>query len=275
MRRGLSGRRSAAALVAALGGLLAGCTGSPSSPDQPAEEPAPPSRRERQVERLLARRARAIRADRLPAFVATTVAGDGRRSQVAAFEALGDLPVATRVVRRELDRPGRRRRGVTRVSAQLLVRLDGFDPRPVAASHVLELEQGERRLAGAARPVRAVPGRGRPVDPRRRPGPDRRGRDPGPRPALRGPGRPAAAAGPGGARRRPAATCRSRCDQGVVVLAPSTIDTLRDDGFRPEEIERLGGIAREVDDRDGDPVAVPGGAGPARCCGRPTTSCST
>ena len=59
---------------------------------------------------------------------------------------------------------------------------------------------GRARLAGAARPVRAVPGRRGSVDPGRRPGQEGRGRDPGPRPALRGPGRPAAAAGPGGAR---------------------------------------------------------------------------
>jgi hypothetical protein len=31
------------------------------------------------------------------------------------------------------------------VSAQLLVRLEGFDTRPVPASHVLELEQREER----------------------------------------------------------------------------------------------------------------------------------
>jgi hypothetical protein len=38
------------------------------------------------------------------------------------------------------------------------------------------------------------------------------------------------------------------------MLAPSTNDTLRDDGFGSDTIERLGGIAREVDDRHGDVV---------------------
>ena len=258
MRRGTLGPSLAAALVAALGsGLLTGCTGTPSggpaSPDQPAEEQTPTVATDDQVERLLARRARAIRADRLPAFLATTAAGDGRRSQVAAFEALGDLPVDSASYDvSSIDLVDAT--GVTRVSTQLLVRLDGFDPRPVAASHVLELEQGEdgwRVVRDRFAPSQVVAAPWTLAGAQVRTGEgvilvlDRRSADQGDR-LLR-----LAQA----AREATSAYVPFPRDQGVVVLAPSTIDTLRDDGFRPEEIERLGGIAREVDDRDGDPVA--------------------
>ena len=254
MWRGTLGTWLSAALVSAVAaGLLTGCSGSPSSPDEPREDPTPAVASKRQVQRLLARRARAIRADRLPAFVATTVPGHGRRSQVAAFRALGDLPVATATYDvSSIDRVDDS--GVTRVSTQLLVRLDGFDPRPVAASHVLELEQGERGwrvLRDRFAPSQVVAAPWTLTGARVRTGDgvilvlDRRSEDQGDR-LLRLAQE---------AREATSAYVPFPRGQGVVVLAPSTIDTLRDDGFRPEEIERLGGIAREVDDRDGDPVA--------------------
>lgn len=240
-------------MVGLAAGLLTGCTGGPSSTEEPMDEPTPAVASQQQVERLLARRARAIRADRLPAFVATTVAGEGRRSQVAAFEALGDLPVAQASYEvSSIDRVDDT--DVTRVSTQLLVRLDGFDPRPVAASHVLELEQGEHgwrvvRDRFAPSQVVAAPWTLAGAQVRTGEGVilvlDRHSQDQADR-LLRL------------AQEARAATSSYvpfPREQGVVVLAPSTIDTLRDDGFRPEEIERLGGIAREVDDRRGDPVA--------------------
>ena len=185
--------------------------------------------------------------------MATTVAGADRRSQVAAFEALVDLPVATATYDvSSIDRVDEG--AVTRVSAQLLVRLDGFDPRPVAASHVLELQQGEHgwrvlRDRFAPSQVVAAPWTLAGAQVRKGDGVilvlDRRSADQGDR-LLRLAQE---------AREATSSYVPFPLDHGVVVLAPSTIDTLRDDGFRPEEIQRLGGIAREVDDRDGDPVA--------------------
>ena len=166
---------------------------------------------------------------------------------------LGDLPVATASY--EVSSIDRVDEGaVTRVSTQLLVRLDGFDPRPVAASHVLGLERGEhgwRVLRDHFAPSQVVAAPWTLAGAQVRTGEgvvlvlDRRSADQGDR-LLRLAQE---------AREATSSYVPYPREQGVVVLAPSTIDTLRDDGFRPEEIERLGGIAREVDDRDGDPVA--------------------
>jgi hypothetical protein len=133
------------------------------------------------------------------------------------------------------------------------VRLDGFDPRAVPASHVLELERDHdtwRVLRDRTAPsqVVAAPWTLQGAQVRTAEGVilvlDRRSADQGDR-LL-----------------RLAAAARASTEtyvpyprrQGIVMLAPSTTDTLRDDGFGSDTIERLGGIAREVDDRHGDVV---------------------
>ena len=241
---------AAACLLAAL--LLVACSGDPVPPERPATDPGPPVASERQVERLLARRARAILADRREAFLATTAPGPDRRAQVVAFEALGELPVATAAydvasVDEDADRD------LTLVSARLMVRLDGFDSRPVPASHVLELEHsddGWRVLRDRTAPSQVVAAPWTLAGARVRTAEglilvlDRRSADQGDR-LLR-----LAEAARDDTRTHVPYPRR----QGVVVLAPSTTDTLRDDGFGSDTIERLGGIAREVDDRHGDVV---------------------
>ncbi|WP_432478559.1 hypothetical protein [Nocardioides sp. GXQ0305] len=250
MRRGGPGALSACLVAAA---LLAGCSGEPSSPEQPPPESAPTVASEQQVERLLDRRARAILADRRADFVATTVPGPDRRRQLVAFEALGELPVARASYDiTSVDEVSGR--GVTRVSAQLLVRLEGFDPRPVPASHVLELqhhEGGWRVLHDRTAPSQVVAAPWTLDGARVRTGEgvivvlDRRSADQGDR-LLR-----LAAA----AREATESYVPYPRRQGVVLLAPSTTETLRDDGFGSDTIDRLGGVAREVEDRRGDVVA--------------------
>jgi hypothetical protein len=144
-------------------------------------------------------------------------------------------------------------RGLTSVSAQLLVRLEGFDPRPVPASHVLELEHhddGWRVLRDRTAPSQVVAAPWTLAGARVRTSEglvlvlDRRSDDQGDRLlGLAAEARDATASYVPYPRRH-----------GVVMLAPSTTDTLRDDGFGSDTIERLGGIAREVDDRHGDVV---------------------
>ncbi len=249
MRGGALGALAGCLLVTS---LAAGCSRDPSSPAGPEPAPAPTAASEEQVERLLARRARAIRTERRSTFVATTVPGPDRRTQLVAFDALADLPVARATYEvTSVDEVADR--GLTRVSAQLLVRLEGFDPRPVPASHVLELEHhddGWRVLHDRTAPSQVVAAPWTLAGARVRTGEDlvlvldRRSADQGDR--LLG----------------LAAEARDATDsyvpyprrQGIVMLAPSTTDTLRDDGFGSDTIERLGGIAREVDDRHGDVV---------------------
>ena len=247
--RGILGTVTACLLAA---GLLGGCSDDPAPPERPAADPGPLVASDEQVERLLDRRARAILADRREAFLATTAPGPGRRTQLVAFEALGELPVATASYDvASVDDVADE--GLTTVSAQLMVRLEGFDTRPVPASHVLELEhseQGWRVLHDRTAPSQVVAAPWTLAGARVRTGDglilvlDRRSADQGDR-LLRL---------AGAARVATRSYVPYPRSQGVVMLAPSTTDTFRDDGFGTDTIERLGGIAREVDDRRGDVV---------------------
>ncbi len=106
-------------------------------------QPTPAVASEQEVDRLLARRARAIRGRPAPGFLDTASPGPGSAGAGELLRGPRELPVASAAYEvSPIDRVDGR--DVTRVATQLLVRLDGFDPRPVAASHVLELEQGEQ-----------------------------------------------------------------------------------------------------------------------------------
>ena len=94
------------------------------------------------MKRLLARREHAIEDGRRAVFQ-ETVARRDRDGQLAWFAVLDRLPVADV----EHDVSGIRLMpdsDVTEVSLQMTVRLRGFDPKPVAASHVLELVRSGR-----------------------------------------------------------------------------------------------------------------------------------
>jgi len=235
--------------------LATGCTEAPAPDPRPpaasTQEPTPTAS-EGEVTRLLARRARAIEAGRREAFTATTVPGSGRRAQLRVFDTLGELPVGrTSYVLSSVRRLEGTR--VTRVGALMLVRLDGYDPRPVAATHVLDLVPGASgwrvrrdRLAPSgliASPwelpgarIRRADGVALVLDERSRQAGDR---------LLR------LFDQAGEATRSYVPYPLSR---GVLVLAPSTTKPLRDAGFQPFEIQRTGGLVRGVGDRSGDHV---------------------
>ena len=174
-----------------------------------------------------------VRGRRLPAFGARpwpgTTGGRGRR-----LRGLADCRSRPRRTRRA-DRPGRRGHGVTRVAPSCWTGSTG-STRAGRGQHVRELDTA-RHGCGCCATGRAVPGRARPVDPGRRAGPEgaacwsssRRSSAGG---RLRGCRRRRG--------RRRAATCRT-WRAVVVVYALSRPDAPRD-GFRPEDVERLGGI---------------------------------
>ena len=255
MRRGAIGGLLAGALVTS---LLAGCSGSaspgPPTPAGPEQAPAPTVASEREVRQLLDRRERAIVGGRRTAFTDTTAPGPGRRAQLAVFDVLDDLPVArTSYVVSSIDRVDDT--DVTRVAALMLVRLQGFEPQPVAATHVLDLV---RRPSGwRVRRDRLAPS-GLIASPWELEGArirtaegvalvlDQQSRDQGDR-LVR-------------LFQEARTTTRSYVPypfpQDVLVLAPSTTRVLRDAGFQPVEIQRTGGIVRGVEDRTGDVVAA-------------------
>lgn len=205
---------------------------------------------EREVVRLLARRERAIVAGRREAFARTTAPGAGRRPQLEVFDVLRALPVASAsYVISSVDRL--RRTEVTRVASLMLVRLDGFDARPVAATHVLDLVHTRsgwrvRRdqlahsgliaspwyLPGAR--IRVAYGLALVLDHGSRHRGDR---------LLR-------------LIREARSATRSHVPyplpRRLLVIAPSTVRALRDAGFQPFEIQRTGGLVAQVQDRVGE-----------------------
>ncbi len=236
--------------------LLAGCTSGPpaaSPEDGPTEEPTPVVASDQQVHRLLAQRARALAAGRRADFTQTTAPGPGRRDQLRSFDVLGQLPVGdvsyvVSSVRKVGDSD------VTRVATLQLVRLDGFDPRPVAATHLLDLVEGpsgwhvERdRLAPSgliASPwalpgarVRTADGLAVVLDEQSGQQADRLLR------LLEE------------ARAATETWVPYDLTRDVLVVAPSTAAPLRDAGFQPVEIQRTGAIVTSVTDRSGGFVA--------------------
>ena len=200
--------------------------------------------------RLLARRERAIVAGRRKAFTRTTAPGAGRRAQLEVFDVLGAFPVArASYVVSSVDRVGATE--VTRVGSLMLVRLDGFDARPVAASHVLDLvhtRSGWRvrrdRLAHSgliASPwhlpgarIRMADGLALVLDQGSQRQGDRLAR------LIQE------------ARSATRSHVPYPLPRRLLVLAPSTAKALRDAGFQPFEIQRTGGIVAQVQDRVGE-----------------------
>ena len=231
--------------------VATGCTSS--APDEPAQEqdPGPIAASERDVKRLLARRERAIEHGRRAIF-AETVGRRDRDGQLAWFGVLDRLPVADV----EHDVSGIRLMPdsqVTEVSLQMTVRLRGFDLKPVAASHVLELVRagGGWRVARdrfARSQVMSAPWTM--ADARVRVTDDVVL-------LLDGASEEQADRLVRLAEEALAAT-RDQVPfdwhDRVVVLAPSSITPLRNEGYQVEQIKRLGGIAVEVDNRAGKPV---------------------
>ncbi|MGH3346894.1 MAG: hypothetical protein ACRDO4_07910 [Nocardioides sp.] len=231
--------------------IATACTSS--SPDPPGAErdAGPVAASERDVKRLLARRERAIEKGRRTLFAATVGRRD-RDGQLAWFEVLTRLPVADI----EHDVAGVRLMpgtDVTEVSLQMTVRLRGFDRRPVAASHVLELtraDQGWRVARDRFALSQMMSAPWMMADARVRVTDDvillLDGRSEEQADRL--------------VRLASEALVATRGqvpfgwhDQ-VVVLAPSSVTPLRNEGYQVEQIKLLGGIATEVDNLAGKPV---------------------
>jgi hypothetical protein len=244
-----------ARLLAPVVMLLLIATACTSSPDEPGPDPdqdtGPVAASEREVERLLSRRERAIEQGRRQVFDAT-VGGRDRDGQRAWFAVLDRLPVAdvehyVSGIRLMPDSD------LTEVSLQMTVRLRGFDRKLVAASHVLELSRAAHgwrvvrdrfalsqvtsapwMMAGAR--VRVTDDVVLLLDGESEKQADRLVR----------------------LSEEALAATREQVpfewhDQ-VVVLAPSTITPLRNEGYQIDEIQRLGGLAIEVDNRAGKAV---------------------
>ena len=142
---------------------------------------------------------------------------------------------------------------VTQVALQMTVRLRGFDLKPVAASHVLELVRSGRGWRGvrdrfAQSQVMSAPWMM--ADARVRVSDDvvllLDGASEEQADRLVRLAKEALA----GTRDQVPFDWHDR----VVVLAPSSITPLRNEGYQVEQIKRLGGIAVEVDNRAGKPV---------------------
>jgi hypothetical protein len=231
--------------------IATGCTSSPGDEPEADRFPGPAAASERAVKRLLARRERAIEDGRRAVFEKTVGRRD-RDGQLAWFAVLDRLPVADV----EHDVSGIRLMpdsDITEVSLQMTVRLRGFDVKPVAASHVLELVRSGRawrvvRDRFAKSQVMSAPWTM--ADARVRVTDDVAL-------LLDGASEEQADRLVRLAQEALAAT-RDQVPfdwhDRVVVLAPSSITPLRNEGYQVDQIKRLGGIAVEVENRAGRPV---------------------
>lgn len=252
--------RLVAALLA-LSVLATGCAGDDrtSAPRPPASQRTSPSaggtvsstaatraldRKFDAVEALLRRRSRAILAEDRAGFVATTAPGRGRTAQLGWYAPLTSLPLAkVSYDVRLVDPHGTAQH--TRVEADMLVQVAGFDPAPIPVSHVLDVRKG----SGGYRVVQ-----------------DRASRDqvsyapwllPGVRFTITDHALVAYDRGSSdqaGRVERLADEAITHVDdvipydwsRKVVFLMPSTTAPLRYEGFDPVEIHNLGGVAYPI-----------------------------
>jgi hypothetical protein len=255
--------RLVAALLA-LGFLTAGCTGDDHASARPPSSPPGTSasassggtgstttaatraldRKFNAVEALLRRRSQAILAKDRAAFVATTVPGTGRAKQLGWYAPLTSLPLAkVSYDVRLVDPHGTDRH--TRVEADMLVQIAGFDPAPLPVSHVLDV----RRVPDGYRVVQDLASRDQvSYAPWLLPGVKFTITDQALIAYDRG------SADQAGRVERLADEAITHVDDAipydwsrkVVFLMPSTTAPLRYEGFDPVEIHNLGGVAYPI-----------------------------